>query len=51
MTAANTAGSDNTVVQILDGSPNTGDASGIWIALFVVSVAGLAAMLVRRKKQ
>lgn len=49
--SSNTAGSDNTVVQILDGSLNTGDASGIWIALFVVSVAGLAAMLVRRKKQ
>ena len=49
--SSNTAGSDNTVVQILDGSPNTGDASGIWIALFVVSAAGLAAMLVRRKKQ
>lgn len=49
--SSNTADSDNTVVQILDGSPNTGDASGIWIALFVVSVAGLAAMLVRRKKQ
>lgn len=49
--SSNTAGSDNTVVQILDGSPNTGDASGIWIALFVVSVAGLAAILVRRKKQ
>ena len=47
--SSNTAGSDNTVVQILDGSPNTGDASGIWIALFVVSAAGLAAMLVRRK--
>lgn len=27
--SSNTAGSDNTVVQILDGSPNTGDASGI----------------------
>ena len=49
--SSNTAGSDNTVVQILDGSPNTGDASGIWIALFVVSAAGLAVMLVRRKKQ
>lgn len=48
---SNTAGNDNTVVQILDVSPNTGDASGIWIALFVVSAAGLAAMLVRRKKQ
>ena len=49
--SSNTAGSDNAVVQILDGSPNTGDASGIWIALFVVSAVGLAAMLVRRKKQ
>ena len=47
--SSNTAGSDNAVVQILDGSPNTGDASGIWIALFVVSAAGLAVMLVRRK--
>lgn len=48
---SNTAGNDNTVVQILDVSPNTGDASGIWIALFVVSAVGLAVMLVRRKKQ
>ena len=44
----NTAGNDNTV-QILTGSPNTGDASGIWITLFVVSAAGLAVMLVRKK--
>ena len=44
----NTAGSDNTA-QSLTGSPNTGDASGIWITLFVVSAAGLAVMLVRRK--
>ncbi len=49
--SSNTAGSDNAVVQILDGSPNTGDASGIWITLFVVSAVGLAVMLVRRKKQ
>lgn len=48
---SNTAGNDNTVVQILDVSPNTGDASGIWIALFVVSAVGLTVMLVRRKKQ
>ena len=48
---SNTAGNDNTVVQILDVSPNTGDASGIWIALFVVSAVGLAVMLIRRKKQ
>lgn len=36
--------------QELDKVPATGDASGIWIALFVVSAVGLAAMLVRRKK-
>lgn len=36
--------------QELDKVPATGDALGIWIALFVVSAVGLAAMLVRRKK-
>lgn len=36
--------------QELDKVPASGDASGIWIALFVVSAVGLAAMLVRRKK-
>lgn len=36
--------------QELDKVPATGDASGIWIALFVVSAVGLAAMLARRKK-
>ena len=36
--------------QELDKVPATGDASSIWIALFVVSAVGLAAMLVRRKK-
>ena len=40
-----------TTAQELDKVPATGDASGIWIALFVVSAVGLAAMLVRRKKQ
>ena len=35
--------------QELDKVPATGDASGIWIALFVVSAVGLAAMLARRK--
>ena len=40
-----------TTAQELDKVPETGDASGIWIALFVVSAVGLAAMLVRRKKQ
>ena len=37
--------------QELDKVPATGDPFGIWIALFVVSAVGLAAMLVRRKKQ
>lgn len=46
--AANTAAAS---AQELDKVPATGDASGIWIALFVVSAVGLAAMLVRRKKQ
>lgn len=36
--------------QELDKVPATGDPFGIWIALFVVSAVGLAAMLVRRKK-
>ena len=40
-----------TPAQELDKVPATGDALGIWIALFVVSAVGLAAMLVRRKKQ
>ena len=47
-TAAPTAAA---TAQELDKVPATGDASGIWIALFVVSAVGLAAMLVRRKKQ
>ena len=42
-TASNTA-------QTLTKSPKTGDASGLWIALFAASAAGLAVMLVRRKK-
>lgn len=37
--------------QELDKVPATGDPSGIWIALFVVSAVGLAVMLIRRKKQ
>ena len=45
----NTAGSGDNTAQTLTGSPNTGDASGLWIALFMVSAAGLAVMLVRRK--
>lgn len=45
--AASTAAA---TAQELDKVPATGDASGIWIALFVVSAVGLAAMLVRRKK-
>ena len=47
----NTAGSGDNTAQTLPGSPNTGDASGLWIILFVASAAGLAVMLVRRKKQ
>ncbi len=52
----NNSGSNNTAIsgdntaQTLTGSPNTGDASGLWIALFLASAAGLAVMLVRRKK-
>ena len=47
----NTAGNGDNTAQTLPGSPNTGDASGLWIILFVASAAGLAVMLVRRKKQ
>ena len=45
---SNSASSNNTVPGQIT-SPKTGDASGIWITLFMVSIAGLAAMLVRRK--
>ena len=48
---SNTAGSGDNTAQTLTGSPNTGDASGLWITLFVVSAAGLVVMLVRRKRQ
>lgn len=46
-TAANTAAAS---AQELDKVPATGDASGIWLTLFVISLTGLAAMLARRKK-
>ena len=46
---SNTAGSGDNTAQTLTGSPNTGDASGLWITLFLASAAGLAVMLVRRK--
>ena len=46
----NAADSGDNTAQTLTGSPNTGDASGLWIALFMASAAGLAVMLVRRKK-
>ena len=49
-TNTNTAGSSDTTAQTLTKSPKTGDASGLWIALFAASAAGLAVMLVRRKK-
>ena len=41
---------NSNTAQTLTKSPKTGDASGLWIALFAVSAAGLAVMLVRRKK-
>ena len=46
-TAANTAAAS---AQELDKVPATGDASGIWLTLFVISLIGLAGMLARRKK-
>lgn len=45
--AANTAAAS---AQELDKVPATGDASGIWLTLFVISLTGLAGMLARRKK-
>ena len=44
--AANTAAS----AQELDKVPATGDASGIWLTLFAISLTGLVGMLARRKK-
>ena len=44
------AGSGENTAQTLAKSPKTGDASGLWIVLFLASAAGLAVMLVRRKK-
>ena len=41
--------SGNNTVPTAIGAPKTGDASGIWLTLFAVSLAGLAAMLVRKK--
>ena len=46
-TAANTAAAS---AQELDKVPATGDASGIWLTLFVISLTGLVGMLARRKK-
>ena len=46
----NTANNSDNTAQTLTKSPKTGDASGLWIALFAASAAGLAVMLVRRKK-
>lgn len=45
--AANTAAAS---AQELDKVPATGDASGIWLTLFAISLIGLAGMLARRKK-
>lgn len=47
-TAANTAG--NQPPQELDKVPATGDASGIWLALFAVSLSGWAVMMVLKRK-
>ena len=47
----NDIASNNNTVPGQITSPKTGDASGIWTTLFVVSIAGFAAMLVRRKKE
>ena len=47
---SNNNSNNNNTAQTLTKSPKTGDASGLWIALFAVSAAGLAVMLVRRKK-
>ena len=47
----NTAGSSDNTAQTLTKSPKTGDASGLWIALFAASAAGLAVMLVVRRKK
>ena len=41
--------SGNNTVPAAIGAPKTGDASSIWMTLFAVSLAGLAAMLVRKK--
>ena len=41
--------SGNNTVPAAISAPKTGDASGIWMTLFAVSLAGLAAMLVRKK--
>ena len=46
----NTANNSDNTAQTLTKSPKTGDASDLWIALFAASAAGLAVMLVRRKK-
>lgn len=46
-TAANTAAAP---AQELDKVPATGDASGIWLALFAVSLSGWAVMMVLKRK-
>ena len=49
-TAGSNSASNNNTVPGQITSPKTGDASGIWTTLFMVSIAGFAAMLARRKK-
>jgi len=52
--SGNTAGTANTAgnqpPQELDKVPATGDASGIWLALFAVSLSGWAVMMVLKRK-
>ena len=49
ITANGNVSSGNNTVSAVIGAPKTGDASGIWMTLFAVSLAGLAAMLVKKK--
>ena len=46
----NNANGGGNVTQNLTKAPNTGDTAGIWLTLFVVSLAGFAGMLILRRK-
>ena len=47
---SNNTGNNSNIVPAQVTAPETGDTSGYWILLFVISCAGLAGMLVRRKR-